>query len=117
MVGIRMVGTRQKRQRGYGMDPVRKKRQKGYGGHSIRKKRQKGYGRRRQFGRGPRWQKFKAKLSRAWKWAKPKLAAAGKKALPGVRNLILNTPKQKRKEALKRIGKNFGKNLLRSVAK
>lgn len=101
---------RTKRQKGYGPS-IREKRQRGYG-PSIREKRQRGYG---QTGKGPRWEKFKARLRRGWQWAKPKLYDAGRKAVPAVQKLILDTPRNRRKEALKSIGKQFGRDLLSNL--
>lgn len=104
--------------------PVRKKRQKGYG-IPIRKKRQRGYGgarrrifiyRKNQIGRGEKWEKFKKTVKRGWKWAKPKIVSAGKKALPALEDLVMKTPREQRREALKRIGKQFGKDVLLEVA-
>ena len=91
---------------------------------AYRRKRQRGYGRGRrprrstrkhcQRGRGPRWDKFKATMKKGINWFKPRVVSAGKKAIPGVAKLLL-TPGS-RKQNLKNIGKQFGRDLLHNMA-
>ena len=95
----------------------RKKRQKGYGGAPIRKKRQRGYGGGAQRGKGPKWDKFKARLKRGWHWIKPKLVEAGKQTIPEVAAMAPHNAGMQRREAVKVIGKRFGKNLLASLSR
>ena len=96
----------------------RKKRQQGYGFKSKARSRRsrrkhRGYGQR---GKGPRWDKFKARVKKGWAWAKPRIMDAGKKAIPGVKNLLL-VPKGGRRKAIQNIGKQFGKDLLHNMSK
>lgn len=104
--------------------PVRRKRQRGYG--QVRDKRQRGYGggasrrifvhRRNQVGRGEKWDKFKRAVRKGWDWARPKVYSAGMKALPSVKELVLSTPPEERRQVLKSIGKQFGKDMLLQIA-
>lgn len=74
--------------------------------------------RRSQRGRGPRWDKFKSFLGRAWGKIAPAAMSAGKKAMPHVLGIAMSKhgADHKKKAALG-LAKKFGSDVVRSLVR